>query len=182
MTSAHPLPRFPNTLRAGQLRGSPSIFASVSVCGKTFTPIAKSRKAWRWSVLRSRFDNLALRVAAKFPGISFEDARAQARELLRMPAFRISSGWLMLAKRPLIRMNPFAAEFLAQGVLRRLGIRTAEARICGAEEARELLSGGFIVKFAEGESQILTWNPGAVPTGWSLVSRPVSGAASLDFV
>jgi hypothetical protein len=32
-------------------------------------------------------------------------------------------------------MNPFALEFFAQGILRRLGIRTVEQRICSVQEA-----------------------------------------------
>jgi hypothetical protein len=79
-------------------------------------------------------------------------------------------------------INPFAVEFFAQGILRRLGIRTAEQTICSGKEAR-MLPADFIVKVAgEEPAQNLTWNPASVRTGWCLVSRIVPDAASLDYV
>jgi len=83
-------------------------------------------------------------------------------------------------------MNPFAAEFLAQGVLRRLGIRTAEQRICSAAEARGL-DATFVIKHAgERPVQNLVWNSAdvikSIRSGWCLASRVVRDAASLDFV
>ncbi len=79
-------------------------------------------------------------------------------------------------------MNPFALEFFAQGILRRLGIRTVEQRICNGKEARALPA-DFVVKVAgEEPAQNLTWNPASVRNGWCLVSRLVPDAASLDYV
>jgi hypothetical protein len=54
-------------------------------------------------------------------------------------------------------VNPFALEFFAQGILRRLGIRTVNQTICGGREAR-LLPANFVVKVA-GNSNDLRWNP-----------------------
>jgi len=81
------------------------------------------------------------------------------------------------------RLNPFVAEFFGQGVLRRLGIGTAsEQFICTAEQALTL-SDDFVVKFdPDGWMRNLSWNPGAIPTGWCLASRLVPDAASLFFV
>lgn len=81
------------------------------------------------------------------------------------------------------RVNPFVAEFFAQGVMRRVGIGTAsEQFICTADEARAL-SNDFVVKFdPNGWTRNLTWNPDAVPAGWCLASRVVRDAASLIFV
>jgi len=90
------------------------------------------------------------------------------------------------------RMNPFALEFFAQGILRRLGIRTVKPTICSGPEAR-LLPANFVVKVA-GNSNDLKWNPNpqnarkipwdvdAVRRGWCLVSELVPDAASLDYV
>ena len=79
-------------------------------------------------------------------------------------------------------LNPFAVEFFARGILRRLGIRTAEQTICSGKEARTL-SADFVVKVAgEEPAQNLTWNPASVRNGWCLVSRLVPDAASLDYV
>ena len=89
-------------------------------------------------------------------------------------------------------MNPFALEFFAQGILRRLGIRTVEQRICSDHEARSLPA-NFVVKVA-GNSNSLKWNPDsqstrniawnadAVRTGWCLVSRLEPDSASLDYI
>jgi hypothetical protein len=132
--------------------------------------------------MQSVTDDLATRLLAKFPGISLDAARAKGRELLSNPSFRICSVWLTPTKRPTVQMNPFAAEFFSQAVLRCLGIRTVEARICSAEEARELPS-TFVVKFSrEKPPQILRWEPDANPSGWCLASRLVPDAASMDFV
>jgi hypothetical protein len=79
-------------------------------------------------------------------------------------------------------MNPFALEFFAQGILRRLGIRTVEQQICSGKEAR-VLPPDFIVKVAgEEPAQNLTWNPASVRNGWCLVSRLVPDTASLDYI
>ncbi len=79
-------------------------------------------------------------------------------------------------------VNPFALEFFAQGILRRLGIRTVEQRICNGKEARALPA-DFVVKVAgEEPAQNLTWNPASVRNGPCLVSRLVPDAASLDYV
>jgi hypothetical protein len=132
--------------------------------------------------MQSATNDLAIRLLAKFPGISLDVARAKAQELWGSPSFRICSVWLTPAKSPAIQMNPFAAEFFSQEVLRRLEIRTVEARICSAEEARELRS-TFVVKFSREElAQILRWEPDANPSGCCLVSRLVPDAASMDFV
>jgi hypothetical protein len=132
--------------------------------------------------MQSAADDLAIRLMAKCPGISCDVARAKAQELRGNPSFRICGVWLRLAKRPSAQMNPFAAEFFSQAVLRRLGIRTVEARICSATEARELPS-DFVVKFSrEKPARILEWEPAANPSGWCLVSRLVPDAASMDFV
>src|ERR1700693_3708985 len=89
-------------------------------------------------------------------------------------------------------MNPFALEFFAQGLLRRLGIRTVKQTICSGTEARALPH-NFVVKVA-GNSNTLkwnpngengrntSWNPDAVRRGWCLVSELVPNAASLDYV
>src|ERR1700693_137100 len=89
---------------------------------------------------------------------------------------------LMQSMRLRRAINPFAVEFFAQGVLRRLGIRTAEQTICSGKEAR-MLPPDFIVKVAgEEPAQNLTWNPASVRNGWCLVSRLVPDAVSLDFI
>jgi hypothetical protein len=127
-------------------------------------------------------DDLAFRIVAKFPHMLFEEARAQATEMWATPAVRICNVWLTSERHPQAQTNPFAAEFFAQAILRRLGIRTADARICSAQEAREL-PGDFVVKFAkEQPAQVLHWNPDAVPIGWCLASRLVPGAASLGYL
>jgi hypothetical protein len=91
-------------------------------------------------------------------------------------------------------MNPFALEFFAQGILRRLGIRTVEQKICNGQEARSLPA-NYVVKVAgSGNSNSLkwnpngqnarniAWNPAAVRNGWCLVSKLEPDAATLDFV
>jgi len=89
-------------------------------------------------------------------------------------------------------MNPFALEFFAQGILRRLGIRTVEQRICSVQEARALPA-NFVVKVAGNSNNLrwnpnpqngqnIAWNPVAVRNGWSLISRLEPDSASLDFV
>jgi hypothetical protein len=83
-------------------------------------------------------------------------------------------------------MNPFAAEFIAQGILRKLGIRTASSRICSAREARALPP-DFVVKSAGNRpAQGLNWNCADVATsirfGWCLASQIVPDTASLDYI
>jgi hypothetical protein len=79
-------------------------------------------------------------------------------------------------------MNPFTAEFFAQGIMRRLGIRTVPQKICTASEARAL-SADYVVKIAGREpAQSLNWKPSMALTGWCLASRLVPDAASLDYV
>jgi len=102
-----------------------------------------------------------------------------------LPADRSGSPLVesMRSRKP---MNPFAAEFLAQGVLRRLGIQTAPQKICTAAEARDMPA-NFVVKHAgERPVQNLTWNSGevvkSIRSGWCLASRVVPDAASFDFV
>ncbi len=135
--------------------------------------------------MNSPVEELTQRMLKKFPGISIRDARAEAENFWAMPATRISYVWLVSPNRyrSRDRINPFAAEFLAQGVMRRLGIGTAsEQFICTAEQARAL-SDDFVVKFdRNGWTRNLSWNPGATPTGWCLASRVVRDAASLIFV
>jgi len=132
--------------------------------------------------MHTPINDLTGRLLTKFPGISLEVARAEAEELWAMPAFRISYMWTVSPNRYRShdRINPFVAEFLAQGVMRRLGIGTAsEQLICTADEARAL-SDDFVVKFdPNGWTRNLTWNPDAVPAGWCLASRVVRDAASL---
>jgi hypothetical protein len=89
-------------------------------------------------------------------------------------------------------INPFALEFFAQGILRRLGIRSVEQTICSGREARALPP-NFVVKVA-GDSHDLKWNPNgqnarniewnpaAVWNGWCLVSNLEPDAASLDYI
>jgi hypothetical protein len=89
-------------------------------------------------------------------------------------------------------VNPFALEFFAQGILRRLGIRSVEQTICSGREARALPA-NFVVKVA-GDSHDLkwnpngqnarniAWNPAAVRNGWCLVSKLEPDAASLDYI
>jgi hypothetical protein len=72
-------------------------------------------------------------------------------------------------------MNPFAAEFMAQGVLPKLGILTAEQTILTAGEARVLPS-DYVVKVAgERSSQNLNWKSAdvikSIRSGWCLASR-----------
>jgi hypothetical protein len=124
-------------------------------------------------------DQLTWRVLAKFPGIPFEDARAKARELWSSPSFRICSLWFLRPNTPLIHMNGFVCELLAQSILPRLGVRTAPARICNAEEARGL-SADFVVKTVTESG--LGWNPGRTPVGWCLVSTLVPSAATISYV
>ena len=88
------------------------------------------------------------------------------------------------------RVNSFALEFFAQGILHRLGIRTVKQAICSGREAR-LLPSNFVVKVAGND---LKWNPksqtggkipwdaDAVRRGWCLVCEIVPDAASLDYV
>ena len=79
-------------------------------------------------------------------------------------------------------MNPFVAEFFAQGILRRLGIGTAEQVFCSGKEARAL-GEDYAVKFAGHQpAQSLTWNPESVRRGWCLASKLVPDAASLDYI
>jgi hypothetical protein len=131
--------------------------------------------------MHSPLNDLTGRLLIKFPGISLENARAEAKNLWAMPAFRISSIWLTAANRSNTRLNPFVSEFFAQSILRRLGIRTAEKTlICGAAEARDLPA-DFVVKFEE-PAQSLNWRPDALPTGWCFASELVAGAATLDYV
>jgi hypothetical protein len=89
-------------------------------------------------------------------------------------------------------INPFALEFFAQGILRRLGIRTVEQSICNGREARALPA-NFVVKVAEDSHDLkwnpnghnarnIAWNPASVRNGWCLVSKLEPDAASLDFV
>jgi hypothetical protein len=129
--------------------------------------------------------DLTGRLLKKFPGISVEKARTEAEELWAMPSFRISYVWTVSPNRCRLceRINPFVAEFFAQGILRRLGIGTASDQfICTGEQARAL-SDDFVVKFdPNGRTRNLSWNPGATPTGWCLASRLVLDAASLFFV
>jgi hypothetical protein len=135
--------------------------------------------------MHSPINELTGRLLKKFPGISLENAKVQAEELWAMPSFRISYVWTVSPNRyrSYERLNPFAAEYFAQGVLRRLGIGTAsEQFICTAEQACAL-SGDFVVKFdPNGCTRNLSWNPGTIPTGWCLASRLVPDAASLFFV
>lgn len=135
--------------------------------------------------MHSPINDLTGRLLKKFPGISLEKARGEAEELWAMPSFRISYVWMVSPNRyrSYDRLNPFVAEFLAQGVLRRLGIGTASDQfICTAEQARAL-SDDFVVKFdRNGWTRNLSWNPRETPTGWCLASRIVPDAASLLFV
>jgi|ERR1700683_227482 len=135
--------------------------------------------------MHSPINDLTGRLLKKFPGISLEKARTEAEELLAMPSFRISYVWTVSPNRyrSYERINPFVAEFFAQGLLRRLGIGTAsEQFICTAEQARALPD-DFVVKFdRNGWARNLDWNPGEIPTGWCLASRLVPDAASLFFV
>jgi hypothetical protein len=79
-------------------------------------------------------------------------------------------------------LNPFAAEFFAQAILRRLKIRTAPQVICTPEEARALPA-DYVVKIAgEEPAQNLNWKPEMVLRGFCLASRIVPDAASLDFI
>jgi hypothetical protein len=79
-------------------------------------------------------------------------------------------------------LNPFAAEFVAQGIMRRLGIRTVPQIICSGEEARAL-GDDFVVKIAGTEpAQSLNWKPEMARKGWCLASRLAKDAATLDFI
>jgi hypothetical protein len=133
--------------------------------------------------MSSPINELTVRLLAKFPGISFADARSQAEELWQEPAFRISMIWLLSRERTNAPLNPFAAEFLAQAIMRRLGIRTAEDTfLCSAQESHKF-SDGFVVKFAKrNQPYYLSWDPTAIPVGTCLVSRIVSNAASIGYV
>jgi hypothetical protein len=94
---------------------------------------------------------------------------------------------LIQSKRLRKTINPFALEFFAQGILRRLGIRSAEQAICNATQARALPH-NFVVKIAGNSNGLKwnpngqTWNPAVVRGGWCLVSELVPNAASLDYV
>jgi hypothetical protein len=104
---------------------------------------------------------------------------ARARSFM---AVNDSSDPLIQSMRLRQTMNPFAAEFFAQGILRRLGIRTVPQKICTASEARALPD-DYVVKIAGREpAQSLNWNPSMALTGWCLASRIVPDAASLDYV
>jgi hypothetical protein len=128
-------------------------------------------------------EELTQRLLKKFPGIPSRYAKAQAEDLWATPAFRISSVWLLSAKRSTNRINPYAMELFSARILRRLGIRAVDEQfICSPEQAREL-SDNYVVKFdREGQGQNLTWNPGAIPVGWCLASKLVIDAVSLDYV
>jgi hypothetical protein len=135
-------------------------------------------------VMHSPVNELTARVHARFPGMSFEDARSEAEELWRRPSIRMCSGWLLSRTRSFDSpMNPFVSEFLAQSILRRIGIRTVEHTIiCSDKEARELPN-NFVVKFARPGSPFnLKWRPGEVPAGNCLASPIVPDSASLGFI
>jgi hypothetical protein len=83
-------------------------------------------------------------------------------------------------------MNSFAAEFVAQGLMRRIGIRTAPARIVPANEAPRLPREFLVKKVSVGNR--LRWvGPGPLdvsPTTFPkfcLASEFAPGAMSLDF-
>jgi len=87
-------------------------------------------------------------------------------------------------------MNSFALEFFSQGILRRLGIRTVEQKICNGQEARSLPA-NYVVKVAGNNlkwnpngqnARNIAWNPAAVRSGWCLVSELVPDAASFDYI
>jgi hypothetical protein len=133
--------------------------------------------------MHSPVDELTVRSLARFPGISFRDAQSQADELWRKPSTRLCSKWLLLSKKDFSSpVNPFVSEFLAQSILRRIGIHTVEHTIiCTEKEARELTR-DFVVKCARpGLPFDLKWHPGEVPTGICLASRIVPNAASLGY-
>ncbi len=135
---------------------------------------------------RSGIDEITRLLLEKLPGISVWDARAQSIDLWQAPAIRLNAiGLLALSarcSRP--RLNPFVAEFFAQSVLRRLGIRTAnETVICSAAEGREFAVRDFVVKCAPEEPpRNLSWNPTRPLNGTCLASRIVPNAATLNFV
>jgi hypothetical protein len=133
--------------------------------------------------MHSPIDELTVRSLARFPGISAWEARSHAEELWKKPSTRLCSRWLLLSKREFgSQVNPFASEFLAQSILRRIGIHTVgHTIICTEKEAREL-SRDYIVKFAKKGSPFnLKWHPGELPTGYCLASRIVPNAASLGY-
>jgi hypothetical protein len=135
-------------------------------------------------LMHSPIDELTVRSLARFPGISFEDARSQAKELWGQPSTRICSGWLLSRRRSFDSpMNPFVSEFFGQSILRRIGIRTVEHTvICNDKEARELPR-DFVVKFAQPGSPFnLKWRPGKIPVGNCLASRIVPNAVTLGYV
>lgn len=79
--------------------------------------------------------------------------------------------------------NTFESEFIAQAIMRRLGVRTAPARICTIKEARNLPA-NYIVKGITSAGN-LKWVPGFPEkhvSEFALVSEVVPNAASVDFV
>jgi len=134
--------------------------------------------------MHSPVDELTARSLARFPGMSFWDARSQAEDLWRKPSTRICCRWLLLSKREFgSQVNPFVSEFFGQSIMRRIGIRTVEhTAICGEKEARELPR-DFVVKFAQPGSPFnLKWRPGEIPVGNCLASRIVPNAVTLGYV
>jgi hypothetical protein len=133
--------------------------------------------------MHSPVDELTARSLARFPGISASEARSHAENLWRKPSTRLCSKWLLLSKKDFSSpMNPFVSEFLAQSILRRIGIHTVgHTIICTEKEAREL-SRDYIVKFAKPDLPFnLKWRPSEVPVGDCLASRIVPNAASLGY-
>lgn len=81
--------------------------------------------------------------------------------------------------------NPFACEYFAQSIMRRLGIATAPARISTVNQARELPPSDIVKVVAPGSFR-LRWLPnGDLGFGtafeFCLVSSALPNAASLDF-
>lgn len=84
--------------------------------------------------------------------------------------------------------NPFTAEFLAQAILRRLGVRTVPAQILSFAEARKLPD-NFVVKFAEVKEPELVLHARfpfrlqrVVSTAYCLASEVLENAATFDFI
>lgn len=134
-------------------------------------------------------DQLAAKLLAKHPGMDFSAARVEARELWSSPSARIGFVWSIAPQRtdswhstPLIQINGFVAEFFAANLLRRLKIPTVESRLLAPEDARNLSTSKFVVKFVADDGHGLAWRPDEPPQGWCLVCEVLPNAATMDYV
>lgn len=136
-------------------------------------------------------DQIAAKLLARHPDMGFVAARAEARELWSSPSVRFAFVWSIAPQQlspswhsptPLVQINGFVAEFFAANLLRRLNIPTVESRILGSEDARNLSTSKFIVKFVADDGHSLGWRPNEPPRGWCLVCEVLPDAATMNYI